>query len=238
MSKLTRALQQIFASGVAPSGQIETFGSTAAGSPVYSNDPVAIQTAKYLLGWSAAQVGNSSPVKQDRNALDFLFSRQLAYLFQEGIAEWDPGTVYYGGFATDGAGNIFASKQPNNLNHVLTDTNWWTPLRTLLNIPTISTAGLLQAWAVFDGTPGVPTVFQSLNVPAVGGVVKNSVGNYTVNFSVPFGLSTPGLVGNCQGLVRPIAPSAGAFQFDTAFLSGGAFSPHDFSYVSVAFYGG
>jgi hypothetical protein len=60
------------------------------------------------------------------NALQFLFSRQLAYLFQSGIPEWNAETAYYvGSWATDSAGIPYVSLVDNNINNALTDATKW-----------------------------------------------------------------------------------------------------------------
>lgn len=99
MSKLSRFFQGIFGSS-AGSNQISQFGSFAAGTPVrYSGSsvtPADVQNlSNFLSGWKSAVVGNNSSMIEDRNALDYLWSYQLAYLLQQGIAEWDTSTAYY-----------------------------------------------------------------------------------------------------------------------------------------------
>ena len=99
MGKLSRFTQLLFGSTAAGS-QIAQFGSFAAGSPVtYSGSvvtPAEIQNlSNYLTGWFGAVIGSNSPTIEDLNAIDYLFSYQLAYLLQEGIAEYDSATTYY-----------------------------------------------------------------------------------------------------------------------------------------------
>lgn len=232
MPKIPRRTQKQFAGAVTPSGNIAKFGSLAAGAPAFSNDPAIIQSlAAFEQGWQSATVGNESPALQDRNAIDFLFAYQAAYLLQQGIPEWIESTTYFvdGFVAVDGV--IYISKTDNNLNNAVTDTNNWKTLKSTLGIPAPApAAGLITAWIVFDGTTGGG--FQSYGCS----VNKTGTGQYTVIFDIPFTV-TPLFVGNCAGLVRPVLPGLMAFSFDTAFLSGGLFSPHDFPYVSVGFYG-
>lgn len=96
MSKLTRVLQRLFAS-TSGSTQIGVFGSLAAGSPQYAgSDALAVQALpNFEAGWPGAVVGGNSPAIEDLNALCYLYGYQLAYLFQQGIPEYDGSTVYY-----------------------------------------------------------------------------------------------------------------------------------------------
>ena len=94
MPKITRATQQIFGSN-APGTQITAFGTAKTDDPVYTTDPAQLQTAASLLGWDAAIESDKAPFEEDTNGLCFLITRQLAYLYQQGIAEWDANTTYY-----------------------------------------------------------------------------------------------------------------------------------------------
>lgn len=136
---LGRYTQFLFGSG-ASAGQMAQFGSFAAGTPVtYSGStisPAEVQAlSQYLAGWYSAVVGNGSFAKQDINSLEYLWSHQLAYLFQQGIPAYDSGTTYFpysvvqssGGFyvalnngSTSGG---FTSQTPPNI-------TYWAPLYT------------------------------------------------------------------------------------------------------------
>jgi hypothetical protein len=97
MSQLARKLQKIFGGLLAANGNIAEFGSLKAGVVGYSLDPDDIQTAAYLNGWADAVINNDAPPLEDMNALFYLLSYQLAYIFQAGIPEWDATTTYYPG---------------------------------------------------------------------------------------------------------------------------------------------
>lgn len=94
MPKITRATQQIFGSN-APSTQITAFGTAMTANPVYTTNPAELQTNASLQGWDAAIMSDKAPFEEDTNGLFYLVTRQLAYLFQQGIPEWDANTVYY-----------------------------------------------------------------------------------------------------------------------------------------------
>ena len=97
MSKLTRSIQKIFGS-TGGAGEFGVFGSNAAAPPgTNSKDLTVIQSlSQYLSGWFSATASAAEPPRiEDRNSLDLLFSSQLAYLFQNGLAEYQAGTKYY-----------------------------------------------------------------------------------------------------------------------------------------------
>jgi len=97
MSKLTRVIQKIFGE-TAGVGEFGVFGSNAASPPgTNSKDLTLIQSlSQYLAGWFSATASAAEPPRiEDRNSLDLLWSSQLAYLFQNGLAEWQADTKYY-----------------------------------------------------------------------------------------------------------------------------------------------
>jgi hypothetical protein len=126
MPKLPRAHQKIFADAITATGNIAEFGSLAEGSPAYSKDPDAIQSRPaWGQGWIGAVIGNQSPAYQDFNAYQFLATRQLAYLFQSGIPEWNALTPYYIGSWCLSNGVAYRSKTDDNIGNPVTDTvNW------------------------------------------------------------------------------------------------------------------
>jgi hypothetical protein len=134
MAEIVRKEQKIFgeSGGASEFGQ---FGSDAAGAPVTTKDIDVIQAlSQYSQGWFGATPGQIPPRRQDRNALDLLFSTQIAYTLQKGIPEWLNSATqrYYAGksivtrsdgiymaiLGDDGA-NINAQKDP------ATEPLWW-----------------------------------------------------------------------------------------------------------------
>lgn len=128
MAKLQRKTQKIFA-GNTTSDQITAFGTAKTSSPVYTTDLDAIQTNTYTQGWTPSLMSDLAPYLQDSNALWFLITSQLSYLFQQGIAEWDAGTEYYIGSIVKVVSNdickYYQSLTNNNVNNVVTDTSYW-----------------------------------------------------------------------------------------------------------------
>ena len=77
--KLERKVMEIYGENAA-TRDIIAYGSDIAGNIVETKDPDVIQTEAYKKGVRYAVVGKNSTSLQNRQALDFLFSRQLKYL--------------------------------------------------------------------------------------------------------------------------------------------------------------
>jgi len=125
MAKITRFHQKLFGS-TAASTEIGVFGSLAAGLPTTSTDPTTIQSlSNFLGGWLAAVVGGNSPAVEDMNALFFVAFRQLAYVMQTGVPEWNTSTVYYIGSICSVAGVCYVSLTDDNTGNAVTSTTNW-----------------------------------------------------------------------------------------------------------------
>lgn len=132
MAKIERKTQKIFA-GNADTDELAVFGSMISGTPVYNDDIEALQSEAYTEGWKAAVAANEAPFMEEMNAVQYGFSKQLAYLFQQGIAEWDAGTTYYLNSFCQVGGVIYKSMQDENINHSPADDTegtYWSPLET------------------------------------------------------------------------------------------------------------
>lgn len=178
MAKITRSQQKIFGGSLTPSGNIAKFGSLAAGSPSYTNDPAVLQSlSQYLNGWSAAVLGSNSPALQDRNALDFLMTRQIAYLLQAGLAEWDSATPYYIGSWCQVDGVPYVALTDNTGQNPTTETNDWRLVATTL---APSMPGVAKAWIFFNGQGGGST-YDAYNAT----LTRLGTGNYQIDFPTP-----------------------------------------------------
>lgn len=124
MAKIQRKTQKIFA-GSTTSDQITAFGTAKTTNPIYTTDLDTIQTDTYTQGWTPSLMSDLAPYLQDSNALWYLVTTQLAYLFQQGIAEWDAGTEYVKGSWVKSGGSIYESLIDNNINHQVIDINYW-----------------------------------------------------------------------------------------------------------------
>lgn len=132
MPKIERKTQKIFG-GNAESDQLAVFGSMITGTPVYNDDVETLQSEAYTEGWQVAVAANEAPFMEEMNGVQYGFSKQLAYLFQQGIAEWDAGTTYYLNSFCQVGGVIYKSMQDENINHSPADDTegtYWSPLET------------------------------------------------------------------------------------------------------------
>ena len=125
MAKLTRVKQKIFAVD-APLGDMGVFGSAAEGAPQLTDDPELIQSLNsYEKGWNYEVLGPLNPLMEDRNAMDFLMTRQIAYILQQGVAEWDNGTEYFKGSLVNVSGEIYVSVADDNMGNSVNNTSFW-----------------------------------------------------------------------------------------------------------------
>lgn len=203
MAKITRAFQKIFGGSLAAANNIAKFGSLKSGSPAYSLDPAEIQTAAWLQAWGGALVnapgGNASPALQDMNAFMYLVTRQLAYLMQDGIPEWNTETVYYTDSYCKYNGVVYISKTDDNLNHLPTDTNNW---KTLASTLLGTQDGVCKAWVCFDGTTGA--IWSAFNVASI---TRTATGCYIINFNTALannGYAFAGSAGTPNGYIPAV----------------------------------
>lgn len=137
MPRITRKQQKVFAVNASNNG---VFGSLQANDPVYSQDPDAIQgRTAYSNGWNdATYSAEKLPPLEEFQSLQYLFSRQIAYLMQDGIAEWNVSTTYYKGalvkaIQQDGSFILYASLIDDNTGNQVTDTTKWAITNTSTN---------------------------------------------------------------------------------------------------------
>lgn len=179
MAKIVRCTQKVFAGSVTATGNNAVFGSLKAGSPTYSNDPTTIMSlAAWDEGWPSATIGNQSPARQDFSGFQLVTTSQLAYILQEGIAEYDAATVYFTNSIAKSGSTIYRSLTDNNTGNAVTDTSNWAIY--------MQQGGSARALVCFSGvgTAGTNmTIKSQLNVTSV---YKNGTGDYTITFTTPF----------------------------------------------------
>lgn len=159
MAKLTRVFQKIFGS-TASAGRIGVFGSLNAGSASTTTNPETMQSlGNWLQGWDGSILANNSPPLEDMNAAFYVAYYQLAYLMQQGIAEWNSETTYFIGSVVNDSGKIYISKTDNNINNATTNIAHWigqsqTPIEFavtgILNDPMSVTEAMI--YKIFDTT--------------------------------------------------------------------------------------
>lgn len=194
MAKLTRVFQQIFG-GTGDQSHYGQFGSRAAGTPLFTKDPATIQALTAFLnnGWKEAiNAGNKAAFLEDMNGLFLLAFRQIAYGFQEGIAEWDSSTPYFvGGIAKKtGTFELYGSLVNDNIGNPLpsqTNNGFW----QFLNPPSVA-PGIMSDFAgslapfgylLCDGS-----VYAQASYPALFSAIGsnwNTGGEGVGNFRVP-----------------------------------------------------
>lgn len=169
MTVLARKTQQVFGSSAANIGQ---FGSAQVGTKLLSSDPAVLQAlAAWAGGWSSATIGASKfPPIEEMNALQFINSYQLAYMFQEGIAEYDAATTYsqFGIVKQTGTFNLYGSLATNNVGNPLSDGAHWELLCNLATISGGGGTGLLAANNLSD------VVSPSASLGNIGGAAKSA----------------------------------------------------------------
>lgn len=178
MAKLDRKNQLLFAD-TAASGQIRQYGSLAAGAPLTTKDVETLQAlTRYGLGWSSAAVtsgeGNIVPALEDFNALFYLITYQLFYLFEQGIAEWDDGTTYYINSICRVGAVIYKSLTDSNLNQDPTtqQDDWVVVLNTGLTSSSTTPYTITdEETIIIDATAGDKTV----NLISAAGIAGRTI---------------------------------------------------------------
>lgn len=114
MAKITRNNQKVFGDNSAVNNFYQ-FGN----SNVTTKDVATMQAGNWLNGWSDGGVninGVITPEFQSFNTLSYVTTSQIAYLQQEGIAEWHTETEYHQNSIVKESGttNLYVSLTNNN----------------------------------------------------------------------------------------------------------------------------
>jgi hypothetical protein len=158
MANLTRKQQKVFAQDALNNGQ---FGSLQLGTKITTTDTDVIQAlGAFLEGWNDAVVsGEELPALEEFQALHFLTTRQISYLLDKGIPEWEVNSEYFIGDIQREVGGtkLYRSITDNNIGNVLTDVVNWVLLVDLADISpatttTTGTSILPQQITVANGT--------------------------------------------------------------------------------------
>ncbi len=115
-----------------PTDDYAVFGSKRAGDPTKTKDIAEIQSLEaWLLGLKDAILSsNRAAYLEDMNSLFLVFGYMLAYILQDGVADWDTQTEYRIGSIVKkpGTAELYASRIDANTGNALpsqqTDTNW------------------------------------------------------------------------------------------------------------------
>ena len=127
MAKLPRKTQKIFCSKPTLENQTSVFGTMKTADKQYSTDVGILQSnAAYEQGWKSATIASYKPFMEDFNTLNYINTSQLAYLFQQGIPEWDESTTYYKNSFCSYNGDLWQSLIDDNLGNAPFEGDEWT----------------------------------------------------------------------------------------------------------------
>lgn len=125
MAKLARVTQKIFAGNAQPT-DTAVFGTMKTQTPQYTGDIAQLMSnPAFLQGWGSAVEENFAPFMEEMTGVQKVFSQQIAYLLQDGIPEYDPGTTYYRGSVVRSGNSWYESIVDNNTGSAVTDTSKW-----------------------------------------------------------------------------------------------------------------
>jgi hypothetical protein len=223
MAKITRKTASIFAGSASPAPNgIAQFGSLAASAAAYSTDPATIQAlSEWLAGWNSALVSGAAPAIEDMNAVHYVFGYQLAYLLQQGIAEWDPGTTYYTNGFCSYNGVIYQSLADANLNNNPSlGGAYWVPFNSGIAPWNAIVSYTLNAFVTYNGVIYVSLQNTNLNnIPAPGSSYWLPYSSTNAFVSEEGTFAAPSSSGNWMvGTNNSITiPSAGTWRIDGTF---------------------
>lgn len=172
MAKLDRKDVKIFAENsketlITEFRTEDSEGSTAS----FSRDPDVIQNENYSQGWvNDTNNFNTKIYGEDLNAVNYVLSYLLKYLYENGIAEWKNTTTYYQNSICKVDNALYLSLQNNNIGNDPTSTVSYWKLIPLENV-SIEDAGSGFS-IVKDVTDNVIT-FKTISVTGYGEITDN-----------------------------------------------------------------
>ena len=128
---LDRKYQKIFGGSLTPTGNISVYGTKKEGNVSYSDNLDLIQSNNWLLGMLGGTSSDKAPYLQDLNGIFYTITKQLAYIFQAGISEWDSQTEYVANksFVSYG-GDIYVATQNNTNQQPSANSSYWQTLKS------------------------------------------------------------------------------------------------------------
>lgn len=135
MAKIERKHQKIFALNATNNGQ---FGSAQLGTKVTSTDLDTIQQlSAWEDGWLLATLtAQRLPTLEEMQGIQYVQTSQLAYVFQEGVAEWNTSATYYENSIVKFAGSseLYVSITDSNIGNLPSDVANWTLAFDMLKV--------------------------------------------------------------------------------------------------------
>lgn len=217
MAKITRANQKQFGL-TGPTGDFGQFGSLFDGAKTFTKDPATIQSLdNFLNGWGEAVQGGTRPALEDFNSLFLLAFRQIAYMFQEGIPEWETGTEYHTNSIVKHSGQLYVSITDDNTGNTPSATSaFWTPGLGTLN-------GAVPTGGIIDFAGNTSTIDAGYLLCNGQTVSRTTYSRLFSRISTSFGAgngSTTFHLPNTPGMV--LIPIDGSSNFLTIGQTGGA----------------
>ena len=171
-TKLQRKNVKIFAENSAATLITEFRSESVDGSTAsFSRDPDVIQNANYEQGWVEDTNNlNTKIFGEDMNAVSYVQSYLLKYLYENGIPEWSSSTEYFEHSITRVNDRLFISLTNNNVNNNPTSTveEWAEIPLSAINIVTSGTGS-----SVFNSAVGNNITLKSLSVDGYGSLQDN-----------------------------------------------------------------
>lgn len=175
---LSRKYQKIFGKN-AQGTDLAIVGSKSQSNPQYSSDVEEIQSlSNWETGLRAQVTSSDAPYLQDQNAIFYVITSQLAYLFQAGIAEWNSQTEYIANrsLVLKSGKVYFAIANNTNVEPEVTS-GWETYWQNLLSWSKIvgNIYNQTDLWNIL--TKGM--WYNSAIASAIGGYPQGTILNYT-----------------------------------------------------------
>lgn len=201
MAALTRKFKKIFGKDSSNNG---VFGSAAALAPATSTNPETIESLPaFLNGWSdATEGGLKLPTLEDTQGLKYDTDYHLAYMYQEGIPEYNSLTEYqqHSIIKKTETTQLYRSLTNLNTGNPLTDNTKWALCGDLQFLPTsapllasnnlsdltsVSAAGVnlgLGTTAYISGTTAINTFLQTPSSANFSNALTDESGSGVVQF--------------------------------------------------------
>ena len=172
MAKLDRKDVKIFAENSKETLITEFRTEDAEGSTAsFSRDPDVIQNENYSQGWvNNTNNLNTKIYGEDLNAVNYVLSYLLKYLYENGIAEWKSTTTYYKNSICKVNNALYLSLQDDNVGNDPTSTVGYWKLIPLENVSIENTGSGFNI--VKNVTDNVIT-FKTISVTGYGEITDN-----------------------------------------------------------------